>query len=275
MNPKQIERYLRENGFTEVRDTRHGTMWTDGTSKVLQARGYNDPRAMKNFMAEVNRAIAAKGGTVTNRPTLSVKLGDFFERPLIPKTAKIVVTETKPKPAVTIAQEKDEPMKTTVHLNGHAPKTKFSIAPSERKRYDEDTQYRVWSRVEALWKAGESAYEVTQKLEAEGFKDPDGLEPIKKTYIQGVLRQLMDKGRIKLINNATTRNPYHDPEPKSVIVVQPKQVELPKPIVTAPAIPTPPVKAYQRFSDTLINAMTDPEISDAQFRCMMRAMAGV
>ncbi len=264
MNPKQIERYMRDNGFRVVRQTRHGTLWTNGARQVLEGREHAG-RNMQNFMAEVKRAISSN---VSGETEMGMKL-----RAAIEDSKRI--SEEK----LMMDREKGEEMKPQIVKNGHDKKTQYSIVtPSEptprvfiRRSYDQVTQHKIWSRIEELWKQGKTTMGITLTLESEGFKAAGSDEPIAKLYVQGALAQLSKKGRLKLFGNSTGRNPYVDPEPAHLVRPQ-QEIAVPEAVQAV----APKVDAVKRvMPDSLINAATDPQVNDSEFRAIFRALARI
>lgn len=54
---------LKDHGFSFVRHTRHGCLWSDGHSTLLlnRSRNYQQANAARNFVADLKRAVRNRG----------------------------------------------------------------------------------------------------------------------------------------------------------------------------------------------------------------------
>jgi hypothetical protein len=67
MNPREIEQFMRDSGFSPKRKTGSGMLWFDGLKYVNVAHRYSSPVALKNLQADVKRIVRATRGHGNSR----------------------------------------------------------------------------------------------------------------------------------------------------------------------------------------------------------------
>lgn len=260
MNHNEVERMMKENGFWMQRESKNGALWTDGNETLLVGRKFRSPREYWNLEADVKRAVKKreKPPKVVAAPTLSQKL------PIpLPQPPPLAIA---PPPIV--------------------PKT---VKPKERKKavkYDMRTRAKVWERITELYFEGFRTWEIAEKMATEDIVMPDG-SAMAAHYISSVVGSLQRKGvlseghrakyfQLKAISNGlpvppnvNINMPQNPPHNVTVNMPENRKEEPPKIIDVAAIeplpVPTPPrPMSTRKLPDSVINILTDPELSDSQ-----------
>jgi hypothetical protein len=99
---REAEFYLKDNGFSLHRETRHGIMWVDGISTIMVPK-CPTPRGEMNLWADIRRALKKRENQKS-----------AISEPVMAQEETKVVYRLPEQPAVVAelvpAQEEDEPM---------------------------------------------------------------------------------------------------------------------------------------------------------------------
>lgn len=96
MNTNEAYKLLKDNGFSYVRDAKHGEIWTNGAATVMLAHTPSDgAHGERNFRAEIKRAVRKKDELtkkeeppMTTQPHVQVKLPEVQPNPFVAQEPK-------------------------------------------------------------------------------------------------------------------------------------------------------------------------------------------
>jgi len=237
----QKERYLRENGFILIRSIKHGSVWTDGTTRISVSRSRNHAH---EFLKDVKKALEVRASRKSPEEkimpikTATAKLGDLpsFKTVLSStqsENRRVMIVPSTPTPP-SIAASK--PKKTAL-------------------RFEPEIKYIIFLRVEELLKQKFSPSQIHLMLVSEGVKMPNGdpITHVYTTYMIGIIRS----GKIIV-----------DPTKKKETEVQPNEANNPIIPMTAPKTSLAP-----RLPESITSILTDPALSDRMKVAMVTAWA--
>lgn len=224
MKPREMVKYLEENGFQFLRRNGGGhPIYSDGTSSIAMYAGNPKSwRAGKNLVAEVNRAIRKRPPTVVKPQEESIEMR--------------IETHNK-----TRAEAMTAPGAAPL-ANGHAKEPLVALADApekiKRKKYDPITKRKLEGRIMALYAEGHhEASDIHRALVAEGFPDASGEGLVGMERARYFLNMLLETGVIKQV------------------VVPPKVVAQPVAAAT---------RGPSRMPDSCMGILTDPGLTAEQ-----------
>lgn len=225
MTPKQIIRYIEDQGFIIKRHGARHLIYTDGTTTIPVSRGSTrSVRNVRNIIAEIDRAVRQR--PVTAKPEREKE----DEKMDIERfNARRLDAHTAPGAAI-------KPL-----ANGHAKEPLVTIeepAQEKRKRYDPITKRKLEARIMALYAEGHhEPSDVHRALVSEGFPDSHGTGIIGMERVRYFLHMLLETGVIKQV------------------VVAPKTVAQPSAVAA---------RGPSRMPDTCMGILTDPSLTAEQ-----------
>lgn len=237
-NEAAIRRRFIENGFWADRSTKHGTIWTDGISRIMSSRGASQtPRTEKKRLLDIKRAVA-------KREALKPKEESAVQMEQNRDPKRIIVSNPgMPKP---------EPLKAPLLAGLASLKTPEKSKSDYFQAYDPAEKDKLCLRIMELFEAGHTHGGITKILGMEGFKSMKG-EPHKQGAISSWIHQLGLKR-----NKPRTPDPVHAVKAPAPVTPLPAPKPRPEPIPEAARCSRPHV------SDDMLAILKDPTISDAK-----------
>lgn len=206
MKAREIEIFMRENGFRVERTNKLKTFWTDGTSRIVtHAHGMGDPKAEANLRAEVKRALQVR--PVITKSVESIGTGILqaclwcrkdFKAPHVTGVCQQCEAQQREKEEdrkLIQAQETNQPTRRIVRPElkapllefvrnpGTQPAVKREPEPKKEERplsswgspmYTKDEKELIMLKIKELFLAGLSYARIAQEMTNYGFRTTAG-----------------------------------------------------------------------------------------------------
>lgn len=250
---------MRENGFEFVRNVKHGSVWSDGKSRITVSRS---TRHAHEFKKEVDKAVELR--TKTEKPV--ARLGDLpgFKTLASPtshlldnkRTIVVPVTAVQGKPA-------------------EAPANPSRPGPGRRiPRHDPETRYLIFLRIQELLNQGGTPSSITKVLQEERVQAAGG-GLVGYEYVRLAVKDIQAGHMMKDPTAPETPTPAPTPvapTPTRVAAVVAAAAATPfvAPVVPAPAAPKK--AGLPAFSTTILAEAT---LSPDQRLTMLRTYASM
>lgn len=239
MKPRELEQYMRDNGFIPKRRTATGTLWYDGRAYVNVAQRYTSPTAQKNLEADVKRIVRNRAAdAIQGEPKVD--------------TPKAIT----PKPVSLTHRMAIEPLP-----NGHAKEPLISLAHPERqqgprkpsktcRRFTAAKQHMIYREIYRMNLQGKDSVTIAVALHDSGERMSDG-SPFEAAYINSALHNMEHPYWAE--RRESWRKEFSAPQPASVA---PAPVQQP----VAPA-PVQATKSARQIPSWMAAFLTDPELT--------------
>lgn len=257
MNSRELERYMTENGFRAERDTRHGTFWTDGKTRLLIGNHKGaDQHAIRNDFALVKKAIKQRQGYAPG--------------------AEVALTHRMDLKSVAVAPPQLKPKEEAPVGTGQLKMVVESKPAKTVRRFQKDVMLEIYRLIAKMNDRGLDRNEIAAELLRKGYTMVDDSE-ITPNYVSSSISNMQMPAWQEQIRLWRLDDEQKE---RAAAMIQPRaaepnpgtaQYQEPKTAVAVATVPQPQ-RSARVLPQWVLAILTDPHLTSEEKVDMVLAL---